>query len=223
METRVFTFTGFHLGDTALMEDNATDQLYAVVFHTEGTFCCLADGCECFRENGIQGFASVVAVFIFLCLGTQLFIGQRLHGRAESFDFVYDWIDSFQLALTVRTKSFSVNFIECLLLLSLLIAILTYGTILPLLAQDNNEFFVNIWCRSPVFRCFYGFSRTFRPFPRKKSPCFTAFLSWKQGDCSFFIYFSALRLDQSVSIALSLVYDIDLVGLCITEYEEIMS
>ena len=92
------------------MEDNTTDQLYAVVFHTEGTFCCLADGCECFRENGIQGFASVVAVFIFLCLGTQLFIGQRLHGRAESFDFVYDWIDSFQLALTVRTKKFFCEF-----------------------------------------------------------------------------------------------------------------
>ena len=105
-----FSFTGFHLGDTALMEDNTTDQLYAVVFHTEGTFCCLADGCECFRENGIQGFASVVAVFIFLCLGTQLFIGQRLHGRAESFDFVYDWIDSFQLALTVRTKKFFCEF-----------------------------------------------------------------------------------------------------------------
>ena len=105
-----FTFTGFHLGDTALMEDNTTDQLYAVVLHTEGTFCCLADGCECFRENGIQGFASVVAVFIFLCLGTQLFIGQRLHGRAESFDFVYDWIDSFQLALTVRTKKFFCEF-----------------------------------------------------------------------------------------------------------------
>ena len=105
-----FSFTGFHLSDTALMEDNTTDQLYAVVFHTEGTFCCLADGCECFRENGIQGFASVVAVFIFLCLGTQLFIGQRLHGRAESFDFVYNWIDSFQLTLTVRTKKFFCEF-----------------------------------------------------------------------------------------------------------------
>ncbi len=67
------------------------------------------------------------------------------------------------------------------------------------------------------------FLRLFPDFPAlsaKKSPCFTAFLNWKQGDCSFFIYFSALRLDQTVGVVLSLVNDVYFVGLCIAEYEE---
>ena len=67
------------------------------------------------------------------------------------------------------------------------------------------------------------FLRLFPDFPAlsaKKSPCFTAFLSWKQGDCSLFIYFSALRLDQTVGVVLSLVNDVYFVGLCIAEYKE---
>ena len=37
-----FTFTGFHLGDTALMEDDAADELHPIGTHTQHTICSLA-------------------------------------------------------------------------------------------------------------------------------------------------------------------------------------
>ena len=37
------TFTGLHLGDTSLMEDNTTDELYPIMLHAKHSFRSLAD------------------------------------------------------------------------------------------------------------------------------------------------------------------------------------
>lgn len=69
--------------------------------------------------------------------------------------------------------------------------IFTYGIILPLLAQDNNEFFVNI-SPPPQFHAVSAALLLFSPlFPGRseKNHPVSQLFRWKQGDVSFFLYF----------------------------------
>ena len=45
------TFTGFHLCNTSLMQDNSTDDLYAVMLHSQHTACRFSHYCISLREN----------------------------------------------------------------------------------------------------------------------------------------------------------------------------
>ena len=47
------TFTCFHLGNTPLMKDNTTDDLYTVMLHSKNTFCSFTNRCKCFRNQRI--------------------------------------------------------------------------------------------------------------------------------------------------------------------------
>ena len=51
------TFTGLHLGDTSLMQDNTTDQLYPVMLHAKHSLGSLADSREGLHQQIIQGLA----------------------------------------------------------------------------------------------------------------------------------------------------------------------
>ena len=51
------SFTSLHLSDTPLVEDNAADQLHAVMLHAQGTDRCFPNHCICFRKNVIQRLA----------------------------------------------------------------------------------------------------------------------------------------------------------------------
>ena len=42
-----FTFTGLHLGDLALVQDNATDELYVIVSHLDAAPAHLAHDGKC--------------------------------------------------------------------------------------------------------------------------------------------------------------------------------
>ena len=48
------TFTGFHLRDTALMQDDTADDLYAVMPHAQNTPCRLTHGGKGLRQQVIQ-------------------------------------------------------------------------------------------------------------------------------------------------------------------------
>ena len=100
------TFTGTHLCDTALMQDDTADELYTVVLHTENTFAGFTDGGEGFGEQIVEGFAVGEAFSELSGLVAEFFVGHVLHGRSQSFDFIYDRIDTLQLALAVRSKYF---------------------------------------------------------------------------------------------------------------------
>ena len=63
-----FTFTCFHLGNTALMKDNTTDDLYTVVLHSKYTFCCLTYSSKCLWKKVIQCCSFCKAFLIFSCL-----------------------------------------------------------------------------------------------------------------------------------------------------------
>ena len=63
-----FTFTCFHLGDTALVKDDTTDDLYTVMLHSKYTFGCLTYGGKCLRKKIIQCCTFCKTFLIFSCL-----------------------------------------------------------------------------------------------------------------------------------------------------------
>ena len=79
------TFTGAHLGDAALMQDNTTDQLHPEGILTQNAAVGFADGGKCLGQNVIQRFACGQTRLELRGLGLQgfireggVFIGQRL-------------------------------------------------------------------------------------------------------------------------------------------------
>ena len=60
-----FTFTCFHLGDTALVKDDTTDDLYTVMLHSKHTLGSLTYGGKCLRKKIIQCFAFCKTFLIF--------------------------------------------------------------------------------------------------------------------------------------------------------------
>ena len=63
-----FTFTCFHLGDTALVKDDTTDDLYPVMLHSKYTLGCLTYGGKCFWKKIIQCCTFCKTFLIFSCL-----------------------------------------------------------------------------------------------------------------------------------------------------------
>ena len=51
-----FTFTGTHFSDTALMEDNTTEDLNGIMLHIEDTGAGLTADSESIREDSIERF-----------------------------------------------------------------------------------------------------------------------------------------------------------------------
>ena len=98
-------FAGLHLRDTALMQHDAADDLYAVMAHTEHTPCSLTAGGECLRQKLVERFAVLVALFEFVGLGAQLVIGQFFELLLECVHFIRNGVDLFQLVRRVRAEN----------------------------------------------------------------------------------------------------------------------
>ena len=84
------TFTSFHLGDTSLMKDDASDELNSEGFHLSYSPCSLSYCCKSLRKKVIQSFSLSEPVFKFYCFCLKLFIGKRLHCAVITFDFIYN-------------------------------------------------------------------------------------------------------------------------------------
>ena len=61
------TFTGLHLGNTSLMQDNTTDQLNTEMLHIKDTLRSFPDRCICLWKNIIQCFSCSKSLFKFFC------------------------------------------------------------------------------------------------------------------------------------------------------------
>ena len=99
------TFTGLHLGDSALMQYGGTDQLYRERTLAKHTVSRLPDCCKCLRKNIIQGLAvaqplpELYSLFLQRCIGHGLiFILQIQH-------LVLDRFDPSQLLLAVGAEN----------------------------------------------------------------------------------------------------------------------
>ena len=81
-------FTGLHLGDGALVEHHAADQLHVEVAHAEGAARRLADHREGGDEDIVESPALLDLGLELGRLGLELCVAQRLHLRLERVDGV---------------------------------------------------------------------------------------------------------------------------------------
>ena len=100
-----FAFTGFHFRNTALMQHNAADDLYAVMAHAEHAPSSLSHGGKCFRQQIIQRLAFLIALFEFVGLSAQLRVCQLLVFLLQRIDFVRNRTDALELMVTVCAKN----------------------------------------------------------------------------------------------------------------------
>ena len=98
------TFTGTHLRDTTLVQDDRADQLHAERFHAERSSCAFANRCIGFRKNVVKGLALRQSLFKFICLGTKCFITQFQHLRTKTLNLFDNRFDSSKFPLAVCTK-----------------------------------------------------------------------------------------------------------------------
>ena len=87
-------FTGLHFGDAALVQDDAADQLYAVVFQTDGALRAFAHESEGFDQDVVQGLAVCQAFLELTGLRLHLFLSHGLHRRTQGFDFIHQRFDA---------------------------------------------------------------------------------------------------------------------------------
>ena len=100
-----FAFTGFHFRNTALMQHNAADDLYAVMAHAEHAPSSLSHGGKCFRQQIIQRLAFLIALSEFVGLSAQLRVCQLLVFLLQRIDFVRNRTDALELMVTVCAKN----------------------------------------------------------------------------------------------------------------------
>ena len=71
-----FTFTGFHFGNSALMQNNAAFNLNGKVLHIQHTPACLTANGKRFGKKVVKGFTVGKTLFKFIRLCAKLGIGK---------------------------------------------------------------------------------------------------------------------------------------------------
>ena len=99
-------FTGTHLGNASLVQDDAADQLHAEGLHVKCTARALADCRIGLHQKVIQRLAILKSLSELLCLAAQFLISQGLHLGTECLNPVNQRADPLDLALTVRPEQF---------------------------------------------------------------------------------------------------------------------
>ena len=88
------TFTGLHLSDTSLMQDDTTDNLYSVMLHAKDTARSLTYGCICLRKKIIKCLSLLQTLLIFFCFRFQLIIRKSCHLITIGLNLVNDRINA---------------------------------------------------------------------------------------------------------------------------------
>ena len=100
------TFTGFHLGDTSLVEYNTTDDLHTERLHSKTSYGCFPAYSKRFRQNIIQCLAIFQAFFELIRLISQLLIGHFLHLLVISLNFIRNFSNLLYLLRVQVAKNF---------------------------------------------------------------------------------------------------------------------
>ncbi len=101
-----FTFTGSHLRDTSLMQNNAADQLHPVVLRVKNPSGRLTDKRIRLRQKVIQSLPIGKSFFELFRLVAHLFIRHFHHLRPHTLNFVHQTVNALDLPLTVRSEYF---------------------------------------------------------------------------------------------------------------------
>ena len=98
------TFTGFHLGDAALMQNDTADDLHLEVLHADTSPRRLTADRKRLRQKVIQRFTVCEPLLELRCLGFQLFIGQGCHLILQRHDLICNFLYFFYLLGVDITK-----------------------------------------------------------------------------------------------------------------------
>ena len=99
-----FALAGLHLGDAALMEHDAADDLHTVRAHAEHAVCGLADSGECLGQKLVKRLAGGETVLEFLRFGAEILVGEGTVIVLEGHDGVDQRRELFDLALGAGTE-----------------------------------------------------------------------------------------------------------------------
>ena len=95
---------GLHLRDTALMQDDAADDLDAVVTHAEHAPRSLAAGRKSLGQQLVERLAVLIAFLKFIGLCAQLLIGELPELLLQRFDLIRNGVDLLQLMRGMRAE-----------------------------------------------------------------------------------------------------------------------
>jgi hypothetical protein len=79
-------FAGAHFGNLAVVQCHAADQLLVEMAHLEHALAGFAHHGKSFRQQVVQRFAVLVALFEFFRPGAQLLVAQGLHRGFQRID-----------------------------------------------------------------------------------------------------------------------------------------
>ncbi len=99
-----FTFAGLHLGNPAIVEHHAADQLDVVVTLAERALGCFADNRKSFRQQIVQFFPIFQAGAEFCGLSPQCVVRKRRYLRFQCVDYADAGFVGLQFAVVAGAK-----------------------------------------------------------------------------------------------------------------------
>ena len=100
-------FAGLHLGDAALMQHHAADQLHVEMALAESALGRFAHGGERFRDQIIERRAGLHAGAEFIGAGAQGLVGERGDLRLERIDLRHDGAVFLEFPVVGRAEDFA--------------------------------------------------------------------------------------------------------------------
>ena len=104
-----FTFTGFHFGDTAFVDDKTADKLDAVMLFAEHAPRSFAHGGKGVGQDIIEGFACGESILEHFGCAAKLRFAKRSIPVGQRFDFCDDRVHFFDLTFAACTEDFGNN------------------------------------------------------------------------------------------------------------------
>ena len=102
-----FAFAGLHLGDLALVQDHAADELHVVMAHAQHTARCLAHQGENFGQKAVQAFAAFLHFFFIPGdAGGEVRVVQLLHFGFQGIDTLHLGAEAAQIPFVLAAEYF---------------------------------------------------------------------------------------------------------------------
>ena len=100
------TFTGFHLGDSALMQNDAAEQLHIKGALAEHAPVCLANDGKCVGQDVVERFSAGESLFECCGLCAQLLVGHSGVFRRKCLNLICDYFQFLDLMVAVGAENF---------------------------------------------------------------------------------------------------------------------
>ncbi len=101
------TFTGTHLGNSALIKHNAAYKLHAEMPHSQHSVARLSHSGKRLRQQRVKAFARLMSFDVTLSTRLEFFICHSLEFVFQRLYLVYYLVDFFEFSIIMAGKNFS--------------------------------------------------------------------------------------------------------------------